>query len=173
MTHERTRPPRSHGPELRVRGAALADVARITGMVAAAWPNCRPTRGRDVLECLNEYEVVETGDPIVAAVAIHDLGNGSAEIRSLVVDPAWRGLGLGRLLVVRAMTRARRLGLEPVCITRCPGFFESLGFERIALDSLPRKSGMDVPVRLARQRVAMAATAPEESCPAPNMQATP
>ena len=62
-----------------------------------------------------------------------------AMLRSLAVEPTWRGRGLGARLVAEALDEARRLGVTEVALlTRdAADWFSRLGFERIARERFP------------------------------------
>ena len=62
-------------------------------------------------------------------VGVELCGNG-ALLRSLVVDPQWRGTGLGRLLVERAQAHARAHGAREMYLltTTAELFFRHLGY---------------------------------------------
>ncbi len=63
-----------------------------------------------------------------------------AEIRSLAVWEAYRGKGLGSMLVRRCLEEARELGIKRVfTLTYAPYFFEKMGFRRVEKASLPQK----------------------------------
>ena len=65
-----------------------------------------------------------------------DLG----EVRSLVVDDAWKGKGLGRKLVEQLIHEARAIGLKRLmALTYVPEFFHKLGFKTVAKDTRCRK----------------------------------
>jgi amino-acid N-acetyltransferase len=55
-----------------------------------------------------------------------------AEVRTVAVDPAQRGQGIGSLLLERLVARARDLGVARVfCLTFETGFFARSGFVEI------------------------------------------
>lgn len=62
-------------------------------------------------------------------------GGEYCELEELIVDEAGRGLGLGRILVQRAIDNARRRGCAEMGLYLVPttegnrGFYEKLGFE--------------------------------------------
>ena len=65
-----------------------------------------------------------------------DLG----EVRSLVVDDAFKRQGLGRMLVQRITEEARTIGLRRLmALTYLASFFHKLGFKTVAIDTLPEK----------------------------------
>ena len=62
------------------------------------------------------------------------------EVRSLAVDEAHAGRGLGSLLVRRIIDEARLLGLSRLmALTYVPAFFHRLGFETVPKETLPEK----------------------------------
>ena len=80
----------------------------------------------------------ETGAEIVGAVALERHGN-AALLRSTVVAPALRGIGLGEQLVQRALADAREQSLDELVLltTTAADWFPRFGFERIARDEAP------------------------------------
>jgi amino-acid N-acetyltransferase len=52
-----------------------------------------------------------------------------AEVRSLAVDPAARGNGVGTQIVQELIARARRSGFDKLCaFTHAPAYFTQFGF---------------------------------------------
>jgi len=95
-------------------------------------------------EAVQEFVVAEvepgaTGEPdgegaplVVGCGALHVMWDDLAEIRTLAVDPAWRGHRVGHALVVELLARARALGLRRVfCLTFEVDFFRAHGFRAI------------------------------------------
>lgn len=77
---------------------------------------------------------------IVGAASLEPYGPHLAEVRSLVVHPAFRAMGIGDRLVRALMRRARREGVARViALTTRVGFFERLGFVAVPLETLPEK----------------------------------
>jgi GNAT superfamily N-acetyltransferase len=72
---------------------------------------------------------------LVAAAAGHTWG-GSCVLRQVWVDEPLRGRGIGRELLVRAEAEARRRGCRQILLTthsfQAPGFYQKLGFRRVA-----------------------------------------
>jgi amino-acid N-acetyltransferase len=68
----------------------------------------------------------------------------SAEVRSLAVDPASKGHGLGRRIVEALEADARENSLHSLfAFTYVPGFFAKLGFEGVERGELPLKAWKD------------------------------
>jgi amino-acid N-acetyltransferase len=84
-----------------------------------------------------------TYSPRVAAAPIGAIGlehyDSSALVRSAVVDPAWRGRGVGHALVDAAADAARVHGASALYLltTTAEAFFSSLGFWTITRDDVP------------------------------------
>ena len=85
-------------------------------------------------ERVQEFVVAEHRDGrILAAGALHVMWGDLAEVRSLVVDGAARGMGLGKAIVEALIERAYTLGIRRVfCLTFEVDFFSKCGFEPIS-----------------------------------------
>jgi len=87
-------------------------------------------------EDVQEFLVAETADAdVVGCGALHVMWEDLAEVRTLAVDPAARGTGVGHLLLDRLLDRARDLGVQRVfCLTFEVEFFSAHGFHAIEGD---------------------------------------
>ena len=66
---------------------------------------------------------------IVGCAELAPLSHHVAEVRSLAVDGAARGSGVGTMLVDELRRRARREGFDKLCaFTHVPGYFIQMGF---------------------------------------------
>jgi amino-acid N-acetyltransferase len=84
-------------------------------------------------EDVQEFFVAELDGAVVGCAALHVLWEDLAEIRSVAVDPAAQGHGLGSLLVTRVLEVARELGIERIFVlTFETAFFHRFGFREIA-----------------------------------------
>ena len=109
----------------RVERAAPADVERVEALLSAA---SLPLEGaRDALAL---GVVGRDGGSVVAAAAIERFG-ASGLLRSVVVDEASRGTGLGHAIVAAAEDLARSLGMgELYLLTETAiDWFPRLGYE--------------------------------------------
>ncbi|HWK88518.1 MAG TPA: arsenic resistance N-acetyltransferase ArsN2 [Longimicrobium sp.] len=84
------------------------------------------------------YAVAEADGRLVGAEGIEVYGRDGL-LRSAVVDPAWRGRGLGEALTRERLEWARARGLRAVYLltTTAPDFFARFGFERIERGAAP------------------------------------
>lgn len=125
---------RQDPPQVHVRPARTSDVAVIRELV-------RPlAEGRVLLnkeavafyEAVQEFVVAEVDGAVVGCGALHVMWEDLAEVRTLLVDPAHRGLGVGQAVLEELLRRARVLGVRRVfCLTFEVDFFSAAGFSRI------------------------------------------
>ena len=98
----------------------------------------------DIYENLQTFSVVEVDGAVVGCCGLEIIWADLAEIKSLAVDEAKKGAGIGRMLVEAAITQAGELGIEKVfALTLEPEFFEKLGFTAIDKEQLPMKVWSD------------------------------
>ena len=117
-----------------IRRARTADVEAIAALVAAhAGAGLLLEKSRVTLyEDVQEFVVAESAGGVVGCGALHVLWRDLAEVRTLVVDPAHRGAGIGGALLARLVDHARSLGVSRVfCLTFETAFFAAHGFAPI------------------------------------------
>lgn len=74
------------------------------------------------------------GNDGVGCVALRPLGDGTAEVKRMFVDPAWRGIGVGRALLGALIEGARARGYATLRLgtlhdmDAAQGLYRSLGF---------------------------------------------
>lgn len=83
--------------------------------------------------------LAKDGDELAGCIALRKLAPGVCEMKRLFVRPAYRGTGLGRVLVERIIDEARRLGYTHMRLDTMPGrmdkaiaLYRSIGFVEIA-----------------------------------------
>ncbi len=87
-------------------------------------------------EDVPEFWVADADGEVVGCGAVHVMWEDLAEVRTVAVDPGWRGRKLGHRLVSALLDEARELGVRRVFVlTFETGFFGSLGFQ--AIDGTP------------------------------------
>ncbi|MBD7917397.1 amino-acid N-acetyltransferase [Cellulomonas sp. Sa3CUA2] len=127
--------------QVAVRPARPADVRAIRRLV-------EPYAQERILlakEWVGYYEAVQEflvaradDDEVVGCGALHVMWEDLAEIRTLAVDPSYRGRAVGHALVDALLDRARDLGLRRVfCLTFEVDFFARHGFREIEGTPVP------------------------------------
>ena len=109
---------------IRIRRAAVGDLPAILDLLRVS---SLPVEG--VPEALARFLVAEEDGRLVATAGI-EMGSGSALLRSVAVDPAARGAGVGVEIVRQALRLASVSGAESVYLltTTAAGFFPRFGF---------------------------------------------
>jgi amino-acid N-acetyltransferase len=87
---------------------------------------------------LDRYWIAESGGRVVGVAGVEVYRDG-ALLRSVAVDPAWRGSGLGRTLVGRTLQLARDAGAREVFLltTTAESYFPRLGFSGASRTEVP------------------------------------
>ena len=97
-----------------------------------------PRSDDEIATNIRSYTVAVEGDRIIGYVALHIHSKTLAEIRSLIVKEEYRGEGIGKELVQRALEEAKRLEVKEVLsLTYSKEFFARLGFEEIDKEKIP------------------------------------
>jgi len=88
-----------------------------------------------------DYVVYSIDDVVHACGALHDFGEGQAEIAAIATNPVYRHLSMGRKIVSYLVDKAERMGLHRVfaLTTRTVDWFEQMGFVETTLETLPEK----------------------------------
>ena len=147
-----------------IRPATIHDVPRISEIV-----NSHAELGKmlfksfaQIYEALRDFAVYELDGEVVGCVGLAIIWADMTEIRSLAVDDQYQGRGLGRRLVEWCVEAAQRLQIRRIMsLTYEQSFFEKMGFEAVAKDTLPLKVWSDCvrcPKRDACDEIAMVRT---------------
>jgi amino-acid N-acetyltransferase len=129
-----------------IRPATIHDVPRIQEII-----NSHAELGKmlfrslaQLYEGMRDFAVYELDRQIVGCVGMAVLWADLAEVRSLAVDDAYRGRGIGSRLVEWCIDEARRLQIRRLMsLTYEQRFFEKLGFEVVPKETLPLKVWSD------------------------------
>jgi amino-acid N-acetyltransferase len=127
-----------HQPgEVEIRRARVSDVRRIKELVDADAGQVLLEKELVTLyESVQEFWVGEIGGEILGCAALHVLWEDLAELRTVVVDHAARGKGIGHALVDRLVRLAGELGLRRLFVlTFETKFFGHHGF--VEIDGTP------------------------------------
>jgi amino-acid N-acetyltransferase len=93
----------------------------------------------EVATNIRSYVLAKDKDKLVGYTALHIHSKRLAEIRSLIVDEAYRGKNVGKRMVEFTLNEAKTLGVEEdvLVLTYLPQFFEKLNFNEINKEVIP------------------------------------
>lgn len=120
--------------EVWLRPARTADVVQIRQLVDTFSPDRRLLSKATVAlyEDVQEFVVAELDGVVVGCGALHCMWEDLAEVRTLAVDPAALGRGIGSLILEELLDRARTIGVKRVFVlTFEVEFFRRYGFVEI------------------------------------------
>ena len=125
-------------PEFSVRPARTSDVPFIQALVEPLVQQ-RILLGKDLVvfyEAVQEFRIAVDGEGTpIGCGALHVMWQDLAEVRTLAVDQAWLGRGVGHAILNRIEEDAATLGLSRLfCLTFEVDFFTRHGFEPISED---------------------------------------
>jgi amino-acid N-acetyltransferase len=131
---------------MKIRSATISDAKTVNALI-----NSYAERDRmlfrsltDIYENLQTFIVAELDNNIVGCCALEVIWADLAEIKSLAIDGAYKGKGIGRELVAAAVEQAAKLGVPKVfALTLEPAFFEKSGFDIVEKETLPMKVWSD------------------------------
>ena len=130
-------------PPFVVRPARTPDVPMIARIVAGFADNRILLHKETVnyYENVQEFRVaVDGNDQVIGCGALHVMWDDLAEVRTVAVDPAYRGRKVGHRIVAELLATARELGVPRVfCLTFETGFFGSFGFVEIDGAPVPQR----------------------------------
>lgn len=134
--------PPSSAPMDAPRAARLDDVPGIYNLLKHFSDReiLLPRSEHDLYQNLREFSVVTAANKIIACGALQIFTDELGEVRSLAVDPAVGGRGLGTKLVNLLEAESVQLGLTRLmALTLSAEFFHRLGFSTVAMNTLPEK----------------------------------
>ncbi|RJL22555.1 amino-acid N-acetyltransferase [Bailinhaonella thermotolerans] len=121
--------------DVQVRRARTPDVRAIRRLVdlhAGDGPRLLQKTTVALYEDVQEFWVAEHAGEVVGCGALHVMWEDLAEIRTVAVDPACRGMGVGHRIVAALIRTARELAVRRVfCLTFEVDFFGRHGFKPI------------------------------------------
>ena len=94
----------------------------------------------DIYQHLQEFIVAEYDGQLVGTSALHIYGSNLAEIRSLAVNPDFRGKQIGKMLVQACEKLAYGLHVAQLfALTYVDSFFTRMGYTIVTKETLPHK----------------------------------
>jgi len=131
---------------MTLRKALMRDIPQLLALINgyARQGIMLPRTEFELAESIRDFTVLTSGEQILGCAALHFYGPTIAEVRSLAVDPACKGLGGGRLLCDELEREAQQHGLACLfAFTYVAGFFEKLGYREVDRSELPLKAWKD------------------------------
>ncbi|GAA3766655.1 amino-acid N-acetyltransferase [Salinactinospora qingdaonensis] len=132
--------------EITVRRARTPDVSHIRHLIDAFSGERRVLSKSTVnlYEDIQEFWVAEVDNgeqsTVVGCGALHVLWEDLAEVRTVAVDAAMQGHGIGHRIVTELLDTARHLGVQRVfCLTFETAFFSRHGFRPIQGTPVPAR----------------------------------
>ena len=116
---------------ITLRTGETADARRLHALITAAQAegHLLPRTLAEVTLHASRFVVAVRSRKIVGCAELAPLSPQVAEVRSLVVDPSARSLGVGGMIVEELRARARREGFDKLsAFTHAPGYFMPMGF---------------------------------------------
>lgn len=129
-----------------LRAATAADAPAIHALIERyqAAGRLLPRSVEEIARHADRFLVVHADGAVLGCAELAPLSASVAEVRSLVVDEAARGLGFGRLLVDTLADEAHLAGFRTICaFTHEPGYFVRLGYSLVPHAWLPQKIALD------------------------------
>jgi amino-acid N-acetyltransferase len=133
-----------HATEIRT-----PDASEIDGIIAIFESEVRagkmlPRSADEIRKRLKDWLVITQDAQVVGCVSLVFFNKELCEVRSLAVDPAYRGQGYGHLLVRAAIDLAQQRNMGRVLtLTRATKLFEEIGFRREVVSNFPEKVWKD------------------------------
>jgi amino-acid N-acetyltransferase len=102
-------------------------------------------RSKEMLaQQIDTFVVAQSDDRVIGCGSLTQLGPDLVEIRSLGLDPAFKGQGIGRKIVDVLAQRAQARGIPKImALTYAVDFFERNGFSVVSKDIFPEKVWRD------------------------------
>ena len=131
---------------IELRTGVAADATAIHNLITANLNagHLLPRTFDDVESHASRFVVAVSDGQVIGCGELAPLSGEVAEVRSLVVDEAWRGQRAGVSLVTALADRARELGYVTLCaFTHQPSHFIRLGFSIVPHVWVPEKIAHD------------------------------
>ena len=131
---------------ITLRQAAAADAPEVHRLIAANLEagHLLPRTIGDVEAHAARFIVADCNGAVVGCAELAPLSDSVAEVRSLVVDEAYRGRHIGARLVAELSAAASARGFETLCaFTHDPAHFVRLGFTIVPHIWMPEKIAHD------------------------------
>lgn len=132
--------------EILYRTAHLNEATQIADLINrfAGREDMLPRTSDNVIESIRNFIVAVSEEKIVGCAALAFFTKDLAEIRSVAVDESFQGRGVGKALIQKAesILKEEVVG-EVFVLTRTPGFFKRVGYDKVDKDRFPQKIWRD------------------------------
>jgi amino-acid N-acetyltransferase len=131
---------------MKVRNAKITDAKAIYSLISSYAERDKMLFRSlaNIYENLQTFTVAESDGGVIGCGSLQIAWADLAEIKSLAVDQAYMGRGVGKKLVSNIVKQARALGLSQIfALTLTPGFFQKAGFKKVDKNDLPMKVWRD------------------------------
>jgi amino-acid N-acetyltransferase len=120
-------------PDITFRAATAADAQSVHDLLRRS---DLPTS--DLIAARPQFLIAECAAQMVGIGALERFGT-AALLRSVAVEPQWRGSGVGRLLIGQLEERARAAGIDELILLTLTArdFFASVGYGSKPRDEVP------------------------------------
>jgi N-acetylglutamate synthase-like GNAT family acetyltransferase len=146
MSADDERGPTARRADVSFRAGVPDDAPAILGLIDENLElgHLLPRTIEDVTAHASRFTVITDEGRVVGCAELAPLSRAVAEVRSLVVDAAYRGMGLGTSLIAQLCQRARVGGFATLCaFTHEPSHFVRLGFTIVPHVWFPEKIALD------------------------------
>jgi len=124
----------------------MSDIPAILELINnyAAMGIMLPRTEFELSEFIRDFTIILDGNKLIGCAALHFYGPSVAEVRSLAVDPTYKGTGAGRVLMDAIDREAESFDLASLfAFTYVPGFFSKMGYDEVDRNVLPLKAWKD------------------------------
>jgi len=128
--------------QVSLRTAERSQARRLYALISANLEEGRllPRTLGELTVHADRFVVAVRRRKVIGCAELAPLSHTVAEVRSLAVDPAERGHGVGTEIVEELRRRAKREGYEKLCaFTHKPSYFIHIGFSMVPHGWLPEK----------------------------------
>jgi amino-acid N-acetyltransferase len=129
-----------------LRAAVASDALHVHRLIAANLEagHLLPRTMEDIEEHASRFVAADCDGTVVGCAELAPLSDTVAEVRSLVVDQAFRGRQIGAQLIAELSSAATTRGFSTLCaFTHEPGHFVRLGFTIVPHVWVPEKIAHD------------------------------
>jgi len=131
---------------MKIRPIKISDIEKVLFLINnfVEKYSLLPVNKDFIFEHLNNYYVVDNNHKIIGVGFLRIYNKDLAEIRSLAIDSAYQGKGLGKKLVHFLIKKAKNIGIKKVfALSTTPEFFTTIGFKIVDKKIFPEKIWLD------------------------------